>query len=242
MPFTFSHPAIVLPLAYLPKRWISVTGLVLGSLMPDFEYFLRMKIQSNFSHTLEGIFWFDLPLGLLTAFVFHNLIRNHLFANLPKMLKSRFMKYTNFNWNSYSKTNWFVVIISILIGTISHIFWDSFTHDTGYFVKTIPFLSNSMELLDYRIPVLKILQHSSTLVGAFIICISIYKLPTSQINNASDNYYWIIFITSFILLFFLLIGFQIPTFGTLLVSTISLSMLSLIITSLLTNIKKCFNL
>ena len=27
MPFTFSHPAIVLPLTYLPKQWVSLTGL-----------------------------------------------------------------------------------------------------------------------------------------------------------------------------------------------------------------------
>ncbi|WP_113654854.1 DUF4184 family protein, partial [Pedobacter namyangjuensis] len=30
MPFTFSHPAIVLPLTYLPKKWFSLTGLVIG--------------------------------------------------------------------------------------------------------------------------------------------------------------------------------------------------------------------
>ncbi|WCM42921.1 DUF4184 family protein [Flavobacterium sp. CBA20B-1] len=26
MPFTFSHPAIILPLTYLPKRWFSYWG------------------------------------------------------------------------------------------------------------------------------------------------------------------------------------------------------------------------
>lgn len=53
MPFTFSHPSIVLPLTYLPKKWISLTGIVIGSLTPDFEYFLRMKIQSTYSHTIH---------------------------------------------------------------------------------------------------------------------------------------------------------------------------------------------
>lgn len=27
MPFTFSHPAIVLPLTFLPRQWFSLTGL-----------------------------------------------------------------------------------------------------------------------------------------------------------------------------------------------------------------------
>jgi len=43
MPFTFSHPAIVLPLATLRRQWISATGLIIGSITPDFEYFIRMK-------------------------------------------------------------------------------------------------------------------------------------------------------------------------------------------------------
>ncbi|MEB0248571.1 DUF4184 family protein, partial [Mucilaginibacter sp. 5B2] len=61
MPFTISHPAVILPLNYLPKRFISLTALVVGSLTPDFEYFIRMKVQSDYSHTLPGLFWFDLP-------------------------------------------------------------------------------------------------------------------------------------------------------------------------------------
>jgi hypothetical protein len=55
MPFTFSHPAIILPLAYLPKKWYSMTGLVIGSLVPDFEYFLRMSMAGYHSHTIAGL-------------------------------------------------------------------------------------------------------------------------------------------------------------------------------------------
>ena len=93
MPFTFSHPAIVLPLTYFPKKWFSLTGLVIGSLTPDFEYFLRMRIKSNYSHTIDGLFWFDLPLGLLLAFIFHDIVRNSLFDNLPTFFKSRFSAF-----------------------------------------------------------------------------------------------------------------------------------------------------
>ena len=96
MPFTFSHPAIILPLTFLPKKWYSLTGLVIGSLTPDFEYFLRMKIQSNYSHSLSGIFWFDIPLSICLAFIFHNYVRNSLFDNLPTILKSRLTNYKAF--------------------------------------------------------------------------------------------------------------------------------------------------
>lgn len=81
MPFTFAHPAIILPLPFLNKRWFSLTGLIIGSMIPDFEYFIRMRIQSIYSHTLAGIFWFDLPLALLISFIFHNKVKNLLFQN-----------------------------------------------------------------------------------------------------------------------------------------------------------------
>ncbi|SFN54612.1 protein of unknown function [Paenimyroides ummariense] len=240
MPFTFSHPAIILPLTYLPKRWFSLTGLIIGSLMPDFEYFLRMKIKSDFSHTLEGVFLFDLPLGILTAFIFHNIVRNNLFDNLPIFLKSRLVIFKDFNWNIYFKKNWLIVIFSIIIGTFSHILWDSFTHDTGYFVQKIEILNQSVDLFDKQIPILKILQHSSTFFGAVVIVFSLYKLPKYQVYSKSINLnYWFAFFIFFIILLstFLVTTSAKFAIGNLIVSIISKSMIALILTSLLVKTK-----
>jgi hypothetical protein len=92
MPFTFSHPAIVIPLAAKKIR-LSATGLIVGSMAPDFEYFIRMKNVSRYSHTAMGLFWFDLPLALLLCFIYHLIVRNSLFDNLPAFLKERLMVY-----------------------------------------------------------------------------------------------------------------------------------------------------
>lgn len=241
MPFTFSHPAIILPLKYFPKKWFSLTGLVIGSLTPDFEYFLRMRIKSIYSHTLEGIFSFDLPLGIFLAFIFHNVVRNSLFSNLLTFLQSRFLKFTHYNWNEYFKKNWFVVIISILIGAFSHLFWDSFTHDDGYFVTQLPILQNSISFYNIQIPILKILQHSSTLIGALIIAFTIYKLPTEEIVKKKINIkYWIVltFITFSIIAIRLLNGLELKQYGNVIVTTISATLISLIITPIITSKNK----
>lgn len=191
MPFTFSHPAIVLPLTFLPRQWFSLTGLVIGSLAPDFEYFLRMKVKSNYSHTVSGLFWFDLPLGLLLAFIFHNIVRDELFENLPKFLKSRFHAFQKLNWNEYFKANWFLVVISILIGSASHLLWDSFTHENGFFVKVIPSLAKTIEISGKHIPIFKILQHISTLIGGLIIVASIINLREDKHLAGKFNLkYW----------------------------------------------------
>lgn len=240
MPFTFSHPALILPLTYLPKKWFSISGLVIGSLTPDFEYFIRMRIKSNYSHTIEGLFWFDLPLGILLAFIYHNMVRNNLFENLPFFLKSKFLNFSQFNWNEYFKKNWLVVIISILIGAASHIFWDSFTHDDGYFVKTIPRLSETVKLFAFEIPILKILQHSSTLVGAFVIAFAIYKLPIYKTEKVNINLkYWIVIfgLTLMIISLRLLNELELRQYGNVIVTTISALLISLIITPQLMKIK-----
>ncbi len=241
MPFTFSHPAIILPLTYLPKKWFSLTGLVIGSLTPDFEYFLRMSVKSNYSHTLDGLFWFDLPLGLLLAFIFHDIVRNSLFDNLPTFFKSRFLAFRQFNWNEHFKRNWFVVIISILIGAASHILWDSFTHEHGYFVEKIPTLINTVDLFGRQIPILKILQHSSTIIGGLLIALAVYKLPIYKTENENLNLkYWKIFVglTLTIIATRLLFGLDIRQFGNVIVTGISATIISLILSSFITKRNK----
>jgi len=238
MPFTFSHPAIVLPLTYLSNKWISLTGLVIGSLTPDFEYFLRMRIKSNYSHTIDGLFWFDLPLGILLAFIFHNVVRDSLIENLPSILNSRFSVFKRFGWNGHFKRKWLVVTISILIGAVSHIFWDSLTHDHGFFFQNFPALQKSVYLLGRQISILKILQHSSTLLGGLVIVYAVYKLPTIKTDKENSRIkYWIIFtgLTLIVIAVKLLSGLELKQYGNVIVTAISAGLLSLALTPLILN-------
>jgi len=241
MPFTFSHPALVLPLSYLPKRWFSLTGLVIGSLTPDFEYFLRMRMQSNYSHTIGGLFWFDLPLGILLAFIFHNLVRNSLFDNLPLILKSRLIKHKLFDWNNYFKSNWWVVAISVLIGAASHLFWDSFTHERGYFVHTISALDGTVDIFGVQITTSKMLQHSSTLIGGIIVIYALFKLsPDKNITGSISIRYWamIATLTLTIIIIRLLSGLNYKLYGHFIATAISAVLISLILVPLLITKKK----
>lgn len=193
MPFTFSHPAVVLSLAYLPKKWISLTGLVIGSMVPDFEYFLRMKISSHYSHSIAGIFWFDLPLALMLSVLFHNLVRSCLFQNLPSMLSSRLLCFDQLEWTTHLKRHWPVVILSILVGTSSHILWDGFTHPHGPFVESIPWLRTPVTIAGHTFPVYNLLQHFSTLAGGIVLFIVLFRLPANPIASKTGNpAYWII--------------------------------------------------
>ncbi|MBZ4036656.1 DUF4184 family protein [Flavobacterium sp. 17A] len=232
MPFTFSHPAIILPLRYLPKSWFSLTGLIIGSLTPDFEYFLRMKVKSNYSHTLGGIFWFDLPFALLLTFVFHNLIRNCLFQNLPSAIKKRILVFSTFNWNIYFQKNWLIVLISLFVGIISHILWDGFTHEHGYFVNQIEFFRNTFTIFGKEIPLWKFLQHGSTIIGAIIIIIAFLKLPQNfNFNVDIEKSYWItvLLFTSAILFIRFIANPKASNIGNFVVSFIAALLISMTI-------------
>jgi hypothetical protein len=233
MPFTFSHPAIILPFKYLPGKWFSFTALVIGSLTPDFEYFIRMKVQSNYSHTIYGIFWFDLPLAIFLSFIFHNLIRNDLFLNSPKFIKSRVSIFNSFNWNNYFKENWIIVIVSALIGIATHIFWDGFTHNHGYFTEHISYLRNDILIFKNTIPIWKIAQHLSTLIGAIFIIFSFMKIPENTIQvSVVNKKYWIAIGTITLLISILRFSndLKILSIGNLVVTAIAAFLISFAIT------------
>jgi hypothetical protein len=234
MPFTFAHPSIVLPLSYLGKKWVSVTGLVIGSIVPDFEYFIRMGVKSKYSHTIPGLFWFDLPLGILLSFMFHCLVKRSLFNNLPAALGQKLTTFTEYNWIEHFKMHWVVVVISILIGACSHLLWDGFTHYNGYFVRIIPILRSVIGLKQY--PVYKILQHLSSLLGSsaiIFVFINMPKYPNTVVK--ADKYYWMIVATIMVTIVTarLLSGLNYKPYGDLIVTTISSFLVAIIISPIL---------
>lgn len=212
----------------------------MGSLIPDFEYFLRMRMKSEYSHTIAGIFWFDVPLGLFLAYIFHILVRDSLIENLPKALKSRFLIYKWFNWNEYFKKNGLIVAISILIGAVSHILWDGFTHEGGFFTERISLLTNPVNFLGMQLTVFKILQHSSTLIGGLAIAFSISKLQIhTRENEAINKKYWLLLvgITMVIVGVSAGNGLEFKQYGNVIVTVISAGLISLTITPLLLKFK-----
>jgi hypothetical protein len=203
MPFTLSHPAAVIPLKLIFKR-LSLPALVIGSIAPDFEYFFRMK--SRYSHTFGGIFWFDLPLTLILLLIFYFIVKEPLIMNLPASLKSRFADVAALNRRYYFRNGWISIPVSAVLGSLTHILWDGFTHANGYFVGKTAFLSDPITA---ALPLYRFLQHASSIIGAAVVCYYIYKLPKKRVKEGegkeylSPFFYWLssAVITALIFLF-----------------------------------------
>ncbi|WP_371820382.1 DUF4184 family protein [Flavobacterium sp. HJ-32-4] len=235
MPFTFCHPALVLPLPSLSGRRLSLTGLAVGSMAPDFEYFIRMKPLGHIGHTFCGIFYFDLPLSLLVAFVFHSAVRNPLIEQLPEKIRTRLVAFTHFDWNRYAWRQWPWVIVSVLLGAVSHLVWDAFTHKTGFFVGAIGFLSEHLCLFGRFVPVYNLLQHSSSVLGAIVIYRWFSYLPkTESPRSAVDPGYWITLggVGIAVVLVRLISGLSLDDYGGIIVSTISAAAIGIFCASL----------
>ena len=159
-------------------------------------------------------------------------------------MRSRFSALRQFDWNKFFKRNWIIVIVSVLIGASSHILWDNFTHEHGYFVGIIPSLTNKISFLGGQISVFKILQHSSTFIGGFVIVFVIYKLPTDKAEKGNVNLkYWAIFIglTLTIIAIRLFSGLELKEYGNVIVTAISAALISLILTPCLLRVRKKIN-
>ncbi len=195
MPFTFSHPVAILPFAYLPKRWVSVTGLVIGSIVPDFEKFIKMQAGHSFSHTLAGVFYFNLPLALGLAFLFHTVLRNTLIDYAPLFLRARFTPYKTFQWHLYFINHWSKVLVCILLGAFTHLFLDSFTHFHGGFVQDIPYLKKYFFIQGQIIYHYQILEIVLSLLGGLLCFVAVLKIPASPVGAYTVPYrvkYWLI--------------------------------------------------
>lgn len=225
MPFTFSHPAAVVPLAYLPKKWISISALVIGSITPDFEYFIRMKHIKTISHTIYGVFWFDLPLALIILFVFNVLVRDALVDHLPVFLNRRFSSFKSDNGKKSIQKNFVVILISLFVGIASHLIWDKVTHKTGDIIE-VHWEEFYMMFWDLY-----------SLIGAAIIAFSIYKLPKGKITQKTGlANYWVLLVIIAIIVT-LLYTPRAYHYRDLVVPFISGLIIGLIITSLVQRIK-----
>lgn len=166
MPFTFSHPAASVPLT---RRGLVLSALVVGSMAPDFGYFFRFLPPSHFSHTLYGMFLCCIPTGLAVLWLFHTLLKRPALSLLPMSHQRRLIDVASgFSFGPLRR--FALIVVSLALGALTHIAWDSFTHPHGWVVQRVPVLSLTIiETAQGSLRVYKVLQHGSTLVGAVLL-------------------------------------------------------------------------
>ncbi len=170
MPFTPAHPAILLPLKIFRNLKLSWTALIIGSIVPDFEYFIWLSSCASVSHTISGILTFNLPLTIILSYIYHRIIYPVLWPRLNFFKETINFEHRDdfFEW---LKKNWLMFTVSALIGILSHLIWDSFCHANGYMVHQIPFLLETATVGAYEIRRCYLLWYGSTVAGCIAMAI-----------------------------------------------------------------------
>ncbi|WP_327261950.1 DUF4184 family protein [Streptomyces sp. NBC_01232] len=173
MPFTLSHAAAVLPAIRRTGRArgpLVASALVLGSFAPDTFYFTDAIVEGvmkygTFTHSLPGIFTLD---ALLTAVLvgFWLLLREPLIALLPSRQRGRVHAFVRGErWRERPRpaalVAWFYV--SAVVGSLTHVVWDSFTHIDRWGTDALPALE---EPLAFGLPLYSFLQYGTSAIAA----------------------------------------------------------------------------
>jgi len=228
MPFTFCHPAIILPLTKSKK--LSTTALIIGSTAPDFEYFLRMDMVRSHSHDFWAIFYFNIPLTIVLYFIFQLIVKTPLINNSTSFFYSRFDRLKVKKIDLLSLKNLAIVTVSAGIGNFSHILWDSFTHKEGLFEGYLPILMNKVNLFNTEYFVFQTLQFWSSIIGGIYILYFIYKMPNQYVKLKSNFFqFWI---TALSISFIVIYLRNCQSTSQFIATSISAGFIGLILTSL----------
>ena len=164
MPFTLTHIAAIIPFAAIAPRVLPFSALVIGSMIPDLPLFVPLPPTYATTHSLIGVFTACLPLGMACFLTFQYLMKRPLLALLPDIIRSR---CASLSTSCIELTIGFFALTSlaIVIGAMTHVFWDSFTHQGRWGSSVFPRLNDRvLTIQGHKLLGYKALQYGSTFV------------------------------------------------------------------------------
>lgn len=169
MPWTFAHPAAVLPFRRFAASRLPLSGLVIGSLAPDFGYYAGRFDLATHAHTPSGVLLICLPSAFLLV-LFLRRLRGHLVAPLPDPYRTLLERLPAPPLRS--SADMAVMVVAILAGSLTHVAWDAFTHARGAMVFACTWLREPLFVFGGRtFAVYNVLQHASTLLGLLAMAV-----------------------------------------------------------------------
>ena len=188
MPFTLAHPAAVLP--FLRQPFVPI-ALVAGAMAPDVPYFAMVSSTSDAwyapmlnganSHDLSQILTVGLPLALVLAGFLWLVVKPLRWA-LPDAWVPDKPALKGRPPTSARVALW--TFYSLMLGLLTHLAWDSFTHSYGWVVERVPLLASEPFA---GIAVYRLLQHGSTLAGSVVLVLWYLKRQRSSAHRGKTS-------------------------------------------------------
>ena len=169
MPFTISHAAAVLPFSRILRRWRVLSAMVIGSMVPDFGLFMPWRPARFETHSALGLLTFCLPVGLAAFWVFQRVIKTPVLELLPDAAYQRSRAWAA-PAQLGSARAWWLAAGAILLGALTHLVWDAFTHEGARGVRMFPALDDpAVDIAGHHLVGTRLLQDASSLVGLVLV-------------------------------------------------------------------------
>jgi hypothetical protein len=177
MPYTLSHLAAVLPFSRWLARWQILSAMVIGSMVPDFGYLLPIQPPRVLTHSAVSLLTFSVPVGLLSYWIFQRWIKVPLFNLLPDPAYLRWRPFATPAALS-SPLHWLLATGGVLVGAVTHLVWDGFTHEDARGMRMMPELDDwRFELNGHHLMGARLIQDGSSVLGlAIVLALLIYAL------------------------------------------------------------------
>lgn len=154
MAFTFSHAVVAPYLHRIFKHRIPLAALTVGTMLPDIT---RVVFPSPMAHHFSGMFSINLICGTILCILWYWLYRPVLYTFMQWEMPSHLLRNQYFSFS-------LLCILALLIGNLSHLIWDSFTHadDRTWFFRD--FLSQNLVLSEWVISRHRLLQYATSIL------------------------------------------------------------------------------
>ncbi|SOD02700.1 protein of unknown function [bacterium JGI 053] len=181
VPITPAHAAAAWPLHAVSRR-LPLAALVIGTFSPDLEYLVNLRPVGKFGHSPVGLVVFCIPATLLLYWGWRALVRPALAPLLPGALGAALVAPEPGRRTDVVP----LAIVAALLGAASHVFWDGFTHGTGWGVALIPFLSRSSPR--FQMQWFTVAQYASSVAGVLVIllwiALTLRRFPARSLTFA----------------------------------------------------------
>jgi hypothetical protein len=163
-----SHQAPVLPLKLWKPRAFSGLALCLGALAPDLDFILRITDDWAISHTFAAQIYFTVPVVMALHAVLTSLVFPWLVPLLP-LGAPLYLEELRLVRPAAGPRACIRVAMSALVGGLSHIVLDGFTHGghSGWVVPFLPVLATPIPLPIGPTPFHDVLHVLGTIVFGF---------------------------------------------------------------------------
>lgn len=178
MPFTISHAAAVLPFQRISKHQLPLTALMIGSMAPDFGYFFSHDASRQLTHSFLSLVTFSLPAGLAVWIFYVAILEKATITLLPDRWHTRFAHTDAITPPLLVRAG-----IAIMLGALTHILWDAFTHRGTFITDAIPALRGPTPGFSWM-PIYHLLHGLSSVVGLVILVIwarGLHRLPARSL-------------------------------------------------------------